>query len=376
MRSSISLGRILGIPVGVSYTWFIILALVSYIVFGQLSLQLPRWGAFPLVGLAGATGLLFFGSILAHELAHSVMATRHSLPVRGITLFLLGGVSHITKESRRPWTEFIVAFVGPLLSLLIGGVMLVIAFIVAPIFLSGRLQEGVIVVTLLLGWTNLALGLFNLVPGFPLDGGRVLRAAVWGLTGNYWLATSIAVLLGQAFAVALALGSVALFLRTGNLINLWPVMVGAFIFMAASSARSAARDRRQLWDVTAGQVVSSEIVAAEMTIADAVNAHLMRKGRGAVLVGVDEIPVGVLHLQALRRLPRNVWSFAIVMQAMTPLSAFPRMDAGQRASDVMEVLEEDEGPPAVVVEQDGQVTGILTRADLYAYMQLRTALNL
>ena len=376
MRSSISLGRILGIPVGVSYTWFIILALVSYIVFGQLSLQLPRWGAFPLVGLAGATGLLFFGSILAHELAHSVMATRHSLPVRGITLFLLGGVSHITKESRRPWTEFIVAFVGPLLSLLIGGVMLVIAFIVAPIFLSGRLQEGVIVVTLLLGWTNLALGLFNLVPGFPLDGGRVLRAAVWGLTGNYWLATSIAVLLGQAFAVVLALGSVALFLRTGNLINLWPVMVSAFIFMAASSAKSAARDRRQLWDVTAGQVVSSEIVAAEMTIADAVNAHLMRKGRGAVLVGVDEIPVGVLHLQALRRLPRNVWSFAIVMQAMTPLSAFPRMDAGQRASDVMEVLEEDEGPPAVVVEQDGQVTGILTRADLYAYMQLRTALNL
>ena len=153
-------------------------------------------------------------------------------------------------------------------------------------------------------------------------------------------------------------------------------MVSAFIFMAASSARSAARDRRQLWDVTAGQVVSSEIVAAEMTIADAVNAHLMRKGRGAVLVGVDEIPVGVLHLRALRRLPRNVWSFAIVMQAMTPLSAFPRMDAGQRASDVMEVLEEDEGPPAVVVEQDGQVTGILTRADLYAYMQLRTALNL
>ena len=376
MRSSISLGRILGIPVGVSYTWFIILALVSYIVFGQLSLQLPRWGAFPLVGLAGATGLLFFGSILAHELAHSVMATRHSLPVRGITLFLLGGVSHITKESRRPWTEFIVAFVGPLLSLLIGGVMLVIAFIVAPIFLSGRLQEGVIVVTLLLGWTNLALGLFNLLPGFPLDGGRVLRAVVWGLTGNYWLATSIAVLLGQAFAVVLALGSVALFLRTGNLINLWPVMVSAFIFMAASSAKSAARDRRQLWDVTAGQVVSSEIVAAEMTIADAVNAHLMRKGRGAVLVGVDEIPVGVLHLQALRRLPRNVWSFAIVMQAMTPLSAFPRMDAGQRASDVMEVLEEDEGPPAVVVEQDGQVTGILTRADLYAYMQLRTALNL
>ena len=376
MRSSISLGRILGIPVGVSYTWFIILALVSYIVFGQLSLQLPRWGAFPLVGLAGATGLLFFGSILAHELAHSVMATRHSLPVRGITLFLLGGVSHITRESRRPWTEFIVAFVGPLLSLLIGGVMLGIAFIVAPAFLTGRLREGVIVVTLLLGWTNLALGLFNLVPGFPLDGGRVLRAVVWGLTGNYWLATSIAVLLGQAFAVVLALGSVALFLRTGNLINLWPVMVSAFIFMAASSAKSAARDRRQLWDVTAGQVVSSEIVAAEMTIADAVNAHLMRKGRGAVLVGVDEIPVGVLHLRALRRLPRNVWSFAIVMQAMTPLSAFPRMDAGQRASDVMEVLEEDEGPPAVVVELDGQVTGILTRADLYAYMQLRTALNL
>ena len=260
MRSSISLGSIFGIPVGVSYSWFIILALVSYVVFGQLSLQLPRWGAFPLVGMAGATGLLFFGSILAHELAHSVMATRHSLPVRGITLFLLGGVSHISREARRPWTEFIVAFVGPLLSLVIGGVMLAIAFIVAPIFLSGRLQDGVIVVTLLLGWTNLALGVFNLLPGFPLDGGRVLRAVIWGFTGNYWLATNIAALLGQTLALVIALGSIALFLRTGNIINLWPVMIGAFIFMAAASARSAMRDRRQLWDITAGQVVTEDVV--------------------------------------------------------------------------------------------------------------------
>ena len=376
MRSSISLGRIFGIPVGVSYSWFIILALVSYVVFGQLSLQLPRWGAFPLVGMAGATGLLFFGSILAHELAHSVMATRHSLPVRGITLFLLGGVSHISREARRPWTEFIVAFVGPLLSLVIGGVMLGIAFIVAPIFLSGRLQDGVIVVTLLLGWTNLALGLFNLLPGFPLDGGRVLRAVIWGLTGNYWLATNIAALLGQALAVALALGSVALFLRTGNFINLWPIMVGAFIFMAAGSARSAMCDRRQLWDVTAGQVVTEDVVPAEMAIADAVNAHLMRRGRSAVLVGINTIPVGVLHLRALRGIPRSVWGVASAMQAMTPLSAFPSMDGGQRASDAMEILEEVDGPNAVLVEQDGQVTGLLTRADLYSYMQMRQAFKL
>ncbi len=376
MRSSISLGSIFGIPVGVSYSWFIILALVSYVVFGQLSLQLPRWGAFPLVGMAGATGLLFFGSILAHELAHSVMATRHSLPVRGITLFLLGGVSHISREARRPWTEFIVAFVGPLLSLVIGGVMLAIAFIVAPIFLSGRLQDGVIVVTLLLGWTNLALGVFNLLPGFPLDGGRVLRAVIWGFTGNYWLATNIAALLGQTLALVIALGSIALFLRTGNIINLWPVMIGAFIFMAAASARSAMRDRRQLWDITAGQVVTEDVVAAEMTIADAVNAHLMRRGRSAVLVGVDEIPVGVLHLRALRRIPRSVWSFASVMQAMTPLSAFPSMDGRQRASDAIEILEEVDGPTAVLVEQDGQVTGLLTRADLYSYMQMRQAFKL
>ena len=215
MRSSISLGRILGIPVGVSYSWFIILALVSYIVFGQLSLQLPRWGAFSLVGLAGATGLLFFGSILAHELAHSVMATRHSLPVRGITLFLLGGVSHITRESRRPWTEFIVAFVGPLLSLLIGGVMLGIAFIVAPIFLSGRLQEGVIVVTLLLGWTNLALGLFNLVPGFPLGRRPCSSSDRMGLYGQLLVGYQHCCLAGTGLRSCISVGKRSLVSEDG-----------------------------------------------------------------------------------------------------------------------------------------------------------------
>lgn len=376
MRSTISLGRIFGIPVGVSYTWFVVLLIVSYIVFGQFSVQLPRWGAISLIGMAGATGLLFFGSILAHELAHSLMATRHSLPVRGITLFLLGGVSHITREARRPWTEFIVALVGPLISLALGGLLLLFAIFVAPLLFKGTLGDGVIVVTFLLGWTNVALGVFNMLPGFPLDGGRVLRAGIWGLTGNYWLATSVAVFFGQAFAVILVLLSVFLFLRTGGFFDLWPILVGAFLFMAASGAKAAARDRRQLSGVATGDVASLDIVPADATIADAATAYMMRGGRSAVLVGVDGIAVGVLHAQVLRRIHRDVWRVASPMQAMTPLSSFPVIDATSPATEALETLEDDEAPPCVVVTEGERIVGVVTRSDVYGYMRARRALNI
>ncbi len=376
MRSTLSLGSIFGIPIGVSYNWFLIFVVVSFLVFDQLTLQLPRWGTVAQVGMAGATGLLFFCSILVHELAHSIMANRHSLPVRGITLFLLGGVSHISREARRPWIEFIVALVGPLISLAVAAAMLGIALFVAPVFLTGRLREGVTVVAFLLGWTNLALALFNLLPGFPLDGGRVLRAGIWGLTGNYWLATNVAVLLGQAFAIVLALGSVVLFLRTGSLFNLWPILVGVFIFLAATSARSAARDRRRLSGVSLGEVVATDLVPAQTTIADAVSLHLMRTGRSAVLIGVEGVPVGVLHLQTLRRIPRDAWVIASVMQIMSPLSSFPALKSTQFAYDAMEILEEEDGPLVVLVAEDDRLMGIVTRSDLYGYMRLRRALNL
>lgn len=376
MRSSISLGRIFGISVGVSYSWFIILAIVSYIVYGQLSLELPRWGTGPLVGLAGATGILFFGSILAHELAHSLVATRSGVPVRGITLFLLGGVSHISREARRPWGEFIIAVVGPLLSLAIGGIMLAVALYAAPVLPRGPLRDGLIVVSFLIGWTNLALGVFNLLPGYPLDGGRVLRAGIWGLTGNYWLSTTIAIFLGQALAVVMSLASVAFFLRAGNLLHLWPILVGAFIFLAASSAKSTARDRRQLRGVSAGEVVSTEAVHGTLTIAEAVNLHLLRSGRNAVLVELEGIKVGLLGLRTVRRLPRDIWGVATAFQAMTPLSSLPSIDAASDAWEAMEMLEEDEALPAVVVTRDGLAEGVITRGDLLAYMQVRRALDL
>ena len=376
MRSSISLGRIFGISVGVSYSWFIILVIVSYIVYGQLSLELPRWGTGPLVGLAGATGILFFGSILAHELAHSIVATRSGVPVRGITLFLLGGVSHISREARRPWGEFIIAVVGPLLSLAIGGIMLAVALYAAPALPRGALRDGLIVVSFLIGWTNLALGVFNLLPGYPLDGGRVLRAGIWGITGNYWLSTTIAIFLGQVLAVVMSLASVAFFLRTGNLLHLWPILVGAFIFLAASSAKSTARDRRQLRGVSAGEVVSTEAVHGTSTIADAVHLHLLRSGRNAVVVELEGIKVGLLDLRTVRRLPKDIWGVATAFQAMTPLSTLPCVDAASDAWEAMEVLEEDDAPPAVVVTRDGLAEGIITRGDLFAYMQVRRALDM
>ncbi len=364
MSATFSLGRILGIPVGVSYTWFGVLGLVSYVVFGQLSSQLPGWDLPPRVAMAAATGLLFFVSVLAHELAHSLMATRHSIPVRGITLFLLGGVSHIARDARRPWADFIVAFVGPVMSLVLGGLLMAFAFYVAPAFLEGRLRDGVMVVAFLLGWTNLLLGVFNLLPGYPLDGGRVLRAGIWGLTGNYWLATGIAVLVGQVFAVALTLFSIFVFVRTENFLNLWPILIAGFVFFTAASAGSAARDRRRLSRVTVGEVVSADMVPADATIAD------------AVLVGVERAPAGLLHLRPLRGVPRRVSAIAGPMQAMAPLSSYPAVDANEPALEALDVLENDDGPPCLVVVAGEHIVGIVTRGDLYGHLRSRRALDI
>ena len=245
----------------------------------------------------------------------------------------------------------------------------------APVFFTGPLREGITITALLLGWTNVALGVFNLLPGFPLDGGRVLRAGIWGLTGNYWLATTIAIVCGQLFAALLALGSIALFLRTGSIINLWPILVGAFIFMAASSARTAARDRRRLANVSVGEAATQDVVPGEATVNEVVNQHMAAGERTVVLVSSAGVPTGVLHLRALRRVPRNAWAIVTAQQAMLPLGLFPALDAGQPAFEALDLLEEEDAPPVVLAVRDGHVVGTLTRAGLYRFMRPQQVLN-
>jgi Zn-dependent protease len=227
MRASIRLGRILGIPIEVNFSWILIFALLTYLLVGQFDDSRLGWPLAQRWGVAMITVVLFFLSVLAHELSHSAMALYKGIPVRGITLFIFGGVSQLDKEPVSPRIELAVALIGPLISIVLASI-----FGLAW-YLLGRGDSPLEVVLLLLAWTNLSLGVFNLVPGYPLDGGRLLRAGIWGITGNHYKATWIAARMGQAIGLSIVSGGVLLAIFTGVVDGIWLGCIGMFLFFMA-----------------------------------------------------------------------------------------------------------------------------------------------
>ena len=231
MRGSISLGKIFGIPLRLHYTWFIIFALVT----ASLVLYFPGdypAGHYPIeqrIILGILTSALFFASIVAHELAHSILAIRNNIPVKEITLFVFGGVSQITKEATQPKTELLIAIVGPLASLAVGGIFYVLHLLAGESLLANFMWWLAII--------NVILAVFNLIPGFPLDGGRVFRAIVWQRTHNYHKATSIATKVGRGIAYSFIVGGITIIFVYHSWFNgLWLIFIGWFLHDAARAS--------------------------------------------------------------------------------------------------------------------------------------------
>ena len=230
MGASLRLGRVFGIPIEVNISWILVFLLLTYLLAGQFEDVRPRWSAAQTWSVAVVAVVLFFLSVLAHELSHSVMALSKGIPVRGITLFIFGGVSRLEREPQRPMVEFAVAVVGPLTSILLAGIFGGLWYLV------GHGRSSAEVVLLLVAWTNLTLGLFNLLPGYPLDGGRILRAAIWAITGSQKKATKIAARAGQGVASLLTAGGMLLAIFVEPINGLWMIFVGGFLFMIAGSS--------------------------------------------------------------------------------------------------------------------------------------------
>ncbi len=230
MSASLRLGRVFGIPIEVNISWVFVFLLLTFVLAGEFDDARLRWPVAQRWTVAMVTVVLFFLSVLAHELSHSVMAQRKGIPVRGITLFIFGGVSRLDHEPNRPVTEFAIALVGPLCSILLAGIF------GGSWYLAGGGDSTIEVVLLLLAWTNLSLGVFNLVPGYPLDGGRLLRAGIWGMTGSYRRATQIAAWSGQAVGGAMILGGASLALWVDPVNGVWVAIVGFFLFSIARSS--------------------------------------------------------------------------------------------------------------------------------------------
>ena len=357
MRSTIQVGRILGIPLGVSYSWFIILGLVTFILADRFGESHSEWSSAEVWLVGGATSLLFFVSVLIHELSHSVLAVKKGIPVKGITLFIFGGVSQIAREAHRPFIEFIIAAVGPLSSLILGGLFM------GLYFATGGVSDHLGAMSLTLALINFSLGVFNMLPGFPLDGGRVLRSIVWGVTSNYWRATTLAARGGQFLAFVMIGGGLAL-LFFGELQGLWIAAVGWFLVMAASASLKQFQVRQALQGYGVQELMSDRypIVPAGTTLETLATVYVPFSRQLFYVVTQGERCLGLITPGTITQVPSDRWSTTTVESAMQPVDEVPSVGPNADAVQALDLIEERSSPWVLVLNGE-RLLGFVTQED-------------
>src|SRR6266567_3663168 len=359
MPGSFRIGKIAGIDIDINVSWIIIVVLLTVsLATGWFPQLYPGWSTATYWLIAFLSSLLLFVSVLLHELAHSLVARRRGLPVKSITLFIFGGVSNIEREPTSPGVEFQMAFVGPLTSLLIGVVCFLLQL---PLQGSNSPLEGIL---FYLAVTNILLGVFNLIPGFPLDGGRVLHSIVWRLTGNMRQATRVASLTGQFIAY--------LFI----LLGIWIGFIGWFLLSASQSANAQGMLTSVLRGVTVGEVMNPKptTVPANISLQHLVDAYFLPGGlRYALVMQADHL-VGLMTLSDIRHIPREQWGQVPVSNAMIPLNRLHVVAPQQSLSDVLPLMAGRDVNQLPVVQNDALV-GILSRDAIVQYLEVRRGLG-
>lgn len=386
-RGSFRLARIAGIDVHVDWSLAIIFFLIVMSLAGGLfPAWHPDWNASLAFGVAIAAALLFFGSVLAHEMAHSLVGRAYGMPIRRITLFIFGGMAHLGEEPRDWKAEFWMAIVGPLTSLAIGAVCLGIAGLAAGSVAVAAQSPAELFATLRplptllvwLGQVNIVLALFNLVPGFPLDGGRVLRAMIWGATGNLRRATRIASAAGQAFAwlliafgIAMILGARLPIFGTGLVNGMWLAFIGWFLNNAALMSYRQLLTREALDDVPVSRLMNTrfESVAPDLTVERLVEDYLLHSPQRAYPVVEGERLLGLVCQRDIDRLDVAFRAQTPVSAIMTPAHELSVVAPEEDAFDVLAILAERDLNQLPVVE-GGRVLGLIRREDVLKWLAL------
>jgi Zn-dependent protease/CBS domain-containing protein len=376
MSGSFRLGKILGIDIRIHYSWFLIFAFVSYYVYGDFHSDNYDFAISLLMGLVASMALLV--CIVAHELAHSLVAMRNGIPVRSITLFILGGVANITKEAERPKTEMLMAIAGPLCSLALG-----LAF-GAAWFATGGHHEDATAFHGLLFWLatlNLSLGVFNLLPGFPMDGGRVLRAVTWQITGNYKKATRIASVAGQIVGWLIAGAGVSIviaYLSIGSgpfdlFDGIYFVLLGWFLSSIAASSYRQVAWSEALQGITATSAMVSDFmtISPDISLMQLIRDYIQPNRYRSFVVATQGRFLGVVDVESIRRVSQDRWDMTPAGLVMTPAANAITVAPEEEGISIAEKMEEHrlEGIPVV---RDGVVIGIVTRNSLARVMQMRS----
>ena len=369
MRSQIRLGKIFGIQVGLHYSWFLIALLIVFSLNAQFHLANPGWPMGLVLSLAFATAILFFVSLLLHELGHSLVAKSHGIPVREITLFALGGVSQIEGESADAKTEFQVAMVGPLTSIVIGFLCMG-----AALMLPGAVTPAKVMLTWL-GYINLALAVFNLVPGYPLDGGRILRSLLWWKSGDAERATRTAAITGQVVGGLLITLGIVQFFAGGNFGGLWIAFIGWFLLQAAGETLRQAGFKRAFESVRVSDIMSHDCATVDghQSVQDVVD-RLFKTGRRCFVVMDDGHVAGLVTPHEIRKISRSEWPVTLVDAVMRPLQGLRAVRPDEFLGNALEVMAR-ENVNQLPVMSNSHLDGVLSRAEVLNYLQTRAELE-
>jgi Zn-dependent protease/CBS domain-containing protein len=371
LRSQIKLGKVFGIQIGLHYSWFLIALLIVLSLSSQFHATNPEWGDGVILFMAIATAILFFVSLLLHELAHSLVATSNNLPVKEITLFALGGVSQIEKNPASAKLEFWMAFVGPLTSAVIGAICLLTAHLI-----GGALHSPAIAMLAWLGYINLSLAAFNLLPGYPLDGGRVLRAIIWWKTGDADRSTQAAARVGQLVAFGfIALGMFRYFGGAG-VGGLWIAFIGWFLLQASRESYVQVGLAHALEGVRVADVMSRDCPTVDgwLNVQNFVEQELLRTGRRCFIVVDKGEMTGLITPHEIKEIDRARWPFTTLHDIMRPLDEVRSVTPDTPLKSALESMtREDLNQLPVVL--NGRLEGVLSRAEVISYLQTHAELR-
>lgn len=392
MRGGIRIARIFGINIRIDWSWLLIFVLITWNLSAVFANTHPDWGAWLTWGIAIIAAILFFSSVLLHELAHSLVAKARGMPVRSIRLFLFGGVSNIEREPPSPGAEFVMALVGPLTSIALGLVLVLIAGAGAapmgdavsdPSQVVAEMNPG----TTLLAWLgsiNILLGLFNLIPGFPLDGGRVVRSIFWAITDNLRQATRWASWLGQGIAwlmifagIAMVFGVQIPIFGQGLTGGLWLAFIGWFLNSSAVASYRQVVVQDILEDVPVARMMRSNppTVSPGISVDELVNDGIMGTDDHAFPVVSEGRLVGLVTLEDVRAIPRTSWGNTTVRQIMTPAEQLVSVTPEADATEAMTKLQRRDVRQLPVM-QNGSITGLLRRRDIVRWLQLHSEVGI
>lgn len=367
------IGRVFGINIEIHFTWLIIFGLILWVVTQRIAGAAPEVSGPNLWITATITTVLFFICLILHELSHSVMANRLGADVSRITLFVFGGVSQLKKEPDSPANEFKVAIVGPLTSVILAGVFYAIYSALeaaqVPVVWSTAAQW--------VAYINLALAIFNMLPGFPLDGGRVLRSILWGVWDSLDRATRVASTVGQVFGyVMIGLGFLQLI--GGGWGGLWLVALGWLLSSAAAGSYQRLQLQQTLGDVYVHDLMSSPVqtIPAQTSLDEAAHEYFMTARFTAFGVERDDEIIGIVRMEDLQQVPRDQWGTTTVADAMRELDRETMtVNSDEEAVEAMMQMAEHDLGRVLVTDQSGQIIGILSQSDIRRLVRVKSGLG-